>query len=67
LLTAGCRKGERIIMLESKLALPEAEAERVARQGPWGAVALCLVATLIVVGLWFAFYFLAFLPRGHMQ
>ncbi|CAH2916800.1 MAG: FIG00453226: hypothetical protein [uncultured Paraburkholderia sp.] len=32
--------------------------------GPHGAVAVAGVATLIVMAIWFAFYFLVFLPRG---
>jgi hypothetical protein len=54
-------------MLESKPALRDEDVERIAQQGPWGAVALCLLATLVVVAIWFAFYFFAFQPRGHMQ
>jgi hypothetical protein len=54
-------------MLESKIEVADAEIERIARQGPWGALTLCLIATLIVVGSWFAFYFFAFLPRGLIR
>jgi hypothetical protein len=55
-------------MLESKLTPPtDDELERIAASGPWGAVALCLLATAIVVGIWFAFYFFAFLPRGFTR
>jgi hypothetical protein len=43
------------------------EFERVAAQGPTGALALCAIAVAIVFGLWLAFYFLAFLPRGMLQ
>ena len=43
------------------------EFERVAKEGPTGALALCAIAVAIVVGLWLAFYFLAFLPRGFLQ
>ncbi|MGN6085272.1 hypothetical protein [Trinickia sp.] len=45
----------------------DAEAERVdeiVRSGPAGAIAVAGIATAIVVALWFAFYFLVFLPRG---
>ena len=38
--------------------------ERIVREGPRGAIAVAGVATAIVVGLWFAFYFCVFLPRG---
>jgi hypothetical protein len=37
------------------------------RAGPKGAVALAGIATAIVIALWFAFYFLVFLPRGVIQ
>jgi hypothetical protein len=40
------------------------EVERVVAAGPHGAVAVAGVATLIVLAIWFAFYFLVFLPRG---
>ena len=43
------------------------EFERVAKEGPTGALALCAIAVAIVIGLWLAFYFLAFLPRGMLQ
>ena len=45
----------------------DAEAERVdeiVRSGPAGASAVAGIATAIVVAVWFAFYFLVFLPRG---
>ena len=38
--------------------------ERVAQTGARGALALVTIATLVVVGTWFAFYLLVFLPRG---
>jgi hypothetical protein len=49
---------------------PAHEARRVdeiVRSGPRGAIALASIATAIVVALWFAFYFLVFLPRGVVQ
>lgn len=45
----------------------EAEIERIVRAGPWGAIALAGTATAIVIALWFAFYFIVFLPRGTIQ
>ena len=58
-------------MLNSPPALPpDAEArtiERIVRAGPTGAIALAGTATAIVILLWFAFYFLVFLPRGTIQ
>lgn len=49
---------------------PADDERRVAdivRAGPKGAVALAGLATAIVIALWFAFYFLVFLPRGVIQ
>jgi hypothetical protein len=48
----------------------DAEADRVdeiVESGPHGAIALAGTATAIVIALWFAFYFLVFLPRGVIQ
>jgi hypothetical protein len=39
----------------------------IVRGGPRGAIAVAGVATAIVIGLWFAFYFLVFLPRGVIR
>ncbi|HXZ10518.1 MAG TPA: hypothetical protein VEI25_20900 [Paraburkholderia sp.] len=41
--------------------------DEIVRSGPSGAIALAGTATAIVIGLWFAFYFLVFLPRGVIQ
>jgi hypothetical protein len=38
--------------------------ESVVRAGPRGAVILAAIATVIVVGCWFAFYLLVFAERG---
>jgi hypothetical protein len=38
--------------------------EQIVREGPRGALFVAGIATAIVVALWFAFYFLVFLPRG---
>jgi hypothetical protein len=38
--------------------------DEIVRSGPSGAIAVAGIATAIVVALWFAFYFLVFLPRG---
>ena len=46
------------------------EDERIARivaRGPGGTFAVAGVAAAIVVLLYFAFYFLAYLPRGAVQ
>jgi hypothetical protein len=44
-----------------------ADIERIVHAGPSGAIALAGTATAIVFALWFAFYFLVFLPRGVIQ
>jgi hypothetical protein len=41
--------------------------DAIVRSGPRGAIAVAGVATAIVIGLWFAFYFLVFLPRGVIR
>lgn len=41
--------------------------EEIVRAGPRGAIALAGTSTAIVIGLWFLFYFLVFLPRGVIQ
>jgi hypothetical protein len=45
----------------------EEAIERIVRSGPKGAVAVAGTATGIVIAIWFAFYFLVFLPRGVIQ
>ena len=45
----------------------DASVEAVVARGPAGAFAVAGVATVIVVGLYFAFYFFVFLPRGLVQ
>ena len=42
----------------------ESDVHAVAHSGARGALALAGIATLIVVGLWFAFYLLVFVPRA---
>ena len=52
---------------EAQAGAGDQEAQRVdeiVRSGPAGAIAVAGIATAIVVALWFAFYFLVFLPRG---
>ena len=53
---------------------PERERERedaavdeIVSRGPSGAFAVAGVATAIVVALYFAFYFVVYLPRGAVQ
>ena len=45
----------------------QTEDEKIAQivaLGPKGAMAVAATAVAIVIALWFAFYFFAFLPRG---
>jgi hypothetical protein len=44
-----------------------AKVEEIVARGPTGAFAVAAVATAIVVLLYFAFYFLIYLPRGAVQ
>lgn len=37
--------------------------QRIAQSGARGALALVAIATTVVIGTWFAFYLLVFLPR----
>jgi hypothetical protein len=48
-------------------AAEDAAIEQIVRAGPWGAIALAGTATAIVIALWFAFFFIVFLPRGAIQ
>ena len=41
--------------------------EEIVRRGPSGAFMVAGIATAIVIALWFAFYFMVFLPRGSVQ
>ncbi|RKE36414.1 hypothetical protein B0G76_2594 [Paraburkholderia sp. BL23I1N1] len=49
---------------EAATQAPEERIDEIVRRGPGGAIALAGTATAIVFALWFAFYFLVFLPRG---
>jgi hypothetical protein len=50
------------------LPAPEQHAvERIVAEGPRGALVLAGIATVCVVAIWFAFYFMVFLPRGALQ
>jgi hypothetical protein len=42
----------------------QARIEDIVAKGPYGALALAGTAVGIVLALWFAFYFLVFLPRA---
>ena len=59
-----------IVSQDAPSASPEAEDARIdeiVRSGPRGAVVVAGIATAIVIALWFAFYFLVFMPRGSVQ
>jgi hypothetical protein len=45
-------------------AAEEAQVDAIVRAGPGGAIAVAGIATAIVLALWFAFYWLVFLPRS---
>jgi hypothetical protein len=45
----------------------DARIDEIVRSGPNGAVVVAGIATAIVIALWFAFYFMVFLPRGSVQ
>jgi hypothetical protein len=42
----------------------QAQVDEIVRSGPAGAIAVAGIATALVIAMWFAFYFLVFLPRG---
>ena len=54
-------------MLESRTTAPAEDFETIARRGPRGALVLCTIAVTVVIAIWFAFYFFAFLPRGFTR
>jgi hypothetical protein len=59
-----------MIISQESHSSPEAEDARIdqiVRSGPKGAVVVAGIATAIVITLWFAFYFMVFLPRGPVQ
>ena len=43
------------------------KVDEIVRRGPSGAFAVAGIATAIVVVIYFAFYFLVYLPRGAVQ
>jgi len=43
------------------------KVDEIVRRGPTGTFALAGLATAIVVAIYFAFYFLVYLPRGAVQ
>jgi len=49
---------------DSLAGSPDDAVDAIVRSGARGAVVLAGIATAIVIALWFAFYFLVFVPRG---
>lgn len=45
----------------------QGKVDEIVRRGPAGTFAVAGVATAIVVAIYFAFYFLVYLPRGAVQ
>ena len=45
----------------------DAAVEEIVRRGPAGTFAVAGLATAIVVAIFFAFYFLVYLPRGAVS
>jgi hypothetical protein len=45
----------------------DAAVDAIVGRGPIGAFAVAGVATAIVVAIYFAFYFVVYLPRGVVQ
>ncbi|WP_277184449.1 hypothetical protein [Caballeronia sp. BR00000012568055] len=45
----------------------DSKLDEIVRSGPGGAIVLAGIATAIVIGIWFVFYFTVFLPRGVIQ
>ena len=45
----------------------QGKVDDIVRRGPGGTFAVAGVATAIVVAMYFAFYFLVYLPRGAVQ
>ena len=59
--------GEPPQLFDSPTDSSEEDFDRIAAQRPRGALALCLLSVAVILGIWFAFYFLAFLPRGILR
>jgi hypothetical protein len=54
-------------MFESKPSAPAEDFDTIARRGPRGALALCAIAVVLVMAIWFGFYLYAYLPRGFTR
>ncbi len=53
-------------MLESKPPTTAEDFASFAERAPRGAVILSAIAVAVVIGIWFAFYFMAFLPLDRL-
>lgn len=53
-----------MINSEHEAQMDDAALEPIVQSGARGAMALAGIATAIVIGIWFAFYFLVFVPRA---
>jgi hypothetical protein len=49
---------------QSSSASEDEAVDAIVRSGPGGAIAVAGIATVVVIGLWFAFYLFVFLPRS---
>lgn len=54
-------------MNEDQNAEDDAKLDEILKRGPSGAIVLAGISTAIVIGMWFAFYFAVFLPRGVIR
>ncbi len=52
---------------EAAQSSEEARVDQIVGQGPFGTFAVAGVATAVVIAIYFAFYFFAYLPRGAVQ
>ena len=52
---------------DAEHAAQQEAVARIVREGPRGAIAVAGAAVAVVIGLWFAFYFLVYLPRGFIH
>jgi len=48
-------------------ASDQARIDDIVQAGPSGAFAVAGLAVALVIAMWFAFYFFAYLPRGTVQ
>jgi len=52
---------------DAEHAAQQEAVARIVSEGPRGAIAVAGAATAVVIGLWFVFYFLVYLPRGFIH